>query len=533
MKRIVGWLVFVVALVVLAVLIYAFAPPTPRWARGVEVPSPKQTGVRLRLLDGGKQFLAYQQEFILGNSYTGQVERRDAETGQLLSSHWGAGAERSRFTVSPSGRWAVAVRQARPTALQGIDLHTGSALDRPLRNPAGRCTFGVTSGDLAVLSEPPEGVGEKWSEVVLDLRTGDVVLKGVERSALFSRPACVACGERVVFLGNDRRVTFWDVRTRAVVGALPEVADEFEVTPDGKGVVTRRGSRRTGTYWRADDPARPRRLSAQPAPPVGRVDGEYPPWFSPDGRWLVVPDKSPVWDLTTGEVAWDAGIGNELQSTPDGRTMLSLGSDRGGKVTARVLFPAEKRVGAELTVPADSPVLAPDGRLIAQPVGGRLTALDPDTAAVRWTHPSRFDDHFEQRFAADGRQLWFTAANTRPPDEEGWIPAPLLRWVLGSGPPVSGAVIGVACPSGRELFRLTGPGLSEVEPAADGCFVLTCGADGSGAGTRLLLRRWDIPPPKPWGWIVGVPLTLGAALLALRAWWKASGTRQGAEEAPP
>ena len=57
------------------------------------------------------------------------------------------------------------------------------------------------------------------------------------------------------------------------------------------------------------------------------------------------------------------------------------------------------------------------------------------------------------------------------------------------------------------------------------------GAAVSGDGRRLfssvegdhtLLRRWDIPQPKPWGWAIGLPLALGAALLALRAWWGCS-----------
>ena len=63
------------------------------------------------------------------------------------------------------------------------------------------------------------------------------------------------------------------------------------------------------------------------------------------------------------------------------------------------------------------------------------------------------------------------------------------------------------------------------EVAPDGRCLLTL-SPASLEGDRFLLRRWDIPHPKPWAWIIGVPVTLGAALLGLRAWWASRCSKQ-------
>jgi hypothetical protein len=64
--------------------------------------------------------------------------------------------------------------------------------------------------------------------------------------------------------------------------------------------------------------------------------------------------------------------------------------------------------------------------------------------------------------------------------------------------------------------------VDQLHVAQDGSFAITM----HGQGDHALLRRWDLPQPKPWAWIIGLPLALGAALLGLRAWWARRPARQ-------
>jgi hypothetical protein len=124
--------------------------------------------------------------------------------------------------------------------------------------------------------------------------------------------------------------------------------------------------------------------------------------------------------------------------------------------------------------------------------------------------------------------VWFWAQERHQELPDGWL-GQVWAWLHPPAPDDrAGVLLGLQWPSRRELLRLTDRGVREFHVAGDGSFVVTVHDEGE----SRILRRWDVPQPKPWGWIIGVPLTLGVLLLLLRAWWKASGTRQGAEEAP-
>src|SRR4051794_34044147 len=82
MKRIVGWLVFVAALVGLGLLIHAGTPPTPRWH--VPLGVSEFSRVQSDLTADGRVITVVQKD----GGASGPVEVRDAANGELLLRAW-------------------------------------------------------------------------------------------------------------------------------------------------------------------------------------------------------------------------------------------------------------------------------------------------------------------------------------------------------------------------------------------------------------------------------------------------------------
>jgi hypothetical protein len=100
------------------------------------------------------------------------------------------------------------------------------------------------------------------------------------------------------------------------------------------------------------------------------------------------------------------------------------------------------------------------------------------------------------------------------------VPAWLRRW-LPARARFSSLTL-VHDDSGQELLRLKINGRSESHLSPDGQLVLTCSFP-SGPVEPNRIHAWTVPPGRPWLWIVGIPLAVGAGLLmlrGLRGWWR-------------
>src|SRR4051794_24266003 len=176
MKRIVGWLVFVAALVGLGVLIHAGTPPSPRWRvrQGPMDPSEVHS-----LLTGDGRVL------LLGPLGGGPrvLESRDARTGQLLLSVPVA-SRVPGLTLSPSGRWAFGLEG---NSLCWIDTATGQERRAgPVQLTGFAGAHGFTPDERYFYTAPHNG-----RMLVLELPTGEVV-------------GSVPCATGWVLNGGDR-----------------------------------------------------------------------------------------------------------------------------------------------------------------------------------------------------------------------------------------------------------------------------------------------------------------------------------------
>src|SRR4051812_7854295 len=100
MKRVVGWLVFVAALVGLGAVIHAGTPSAPRWSARVE-------GLRvIRAAFRGDQLITMR---LHSSAPNGPLEVRDVTTGKILWRGWEDGARARCFGFSRGGRWAAGV----------------------------------------------------------------------------------------------------------------------------------------------------------------------------------------------------------------------------------------------------------------------------------------------------------------------------------------------------------------------------------------------------------------------------------------
>jgi WD40 repeat protein len=526
MKRMVGWAVFVAALAGLGVLIYLGAPPTPRWSAPV-AGIDQELQVRL----AGDRLLTMP----FGNSRpSGPLEVRDAATRELLLSAWEDRGQTKAFRFLLDGDHAAGfVGAGADAALRWVDLSTGGQREVPLGPGEWGDLWFSEDGRILVaqegmhVREPRESrpTLRRWQVRLFDRASG----RALGTLRLQPDQHCNIVGGRLLFDRGDRAgIELWDPATGKATLLSPD-GYSTRIAPKVRRVLTERKSPAGYDLWSLEGP--PKRLAAIPA--------EY--WkiaaFSADERLAVVAPSGEsgthplqFWDAATGRKLWEYPLTNTtgpttLEASADGRWFAASGDDK-----LYVLDRAEKRLA--WTWPTRGlGVFSPDsGSLIVhQTADAKVHIVDAATGRERAALLMPKNSYDTPRFHASGQQLWLSASGRDEEMPAGWL-VQLMAWLR---PPVpddrAGVLLGLAWPSRREVLRLTDRGVRECHVADDGSFVVTV-HDERG---HQILRRWDIPQPKPWSWIIGAPLVLGAILLALRTWWKASGTRQGAEEARP
>ena len=128
-------------------------------------------------------------------------------------------------------------------------------------------------------------------------------------------------GNYLMSYGWDRELVCWDLRSRQRAFTFPAAGRFLNWDSDGKQCATLLGSGRLRLY--AFEPPACAELTGN------RGDRLRPGAFSPDGRWLVVPDDENlcVWDLTRGSCP--ALLANPAQCrpffSPDGARLFAVG----------------------------------------------------------------------------------------------------------------------------------------------------------------------------------------------------------------
>jgi hypothetical protein len=492
MRQVIGWFAFVAVLVGLGVLIYIGAPPTPRWRVRADIGDLDL--VRTMLTADGLVVTVRGE----ADRY-GPAEVRDAATGALLRRGWEAGGPEG-CVLTGGGRWAVGPDG---DSLRWLDTASGRGRQVRLPVPLGGIdhvgAFAHTPDEKLFFAAPPAG-----PLAVIDAEAGAALatLPGV-------MPSVVPTGRRL-FYASYPRLVVWDIAARRELGGVPS-AGGYAVKLDGTRVLVEEESGQV--LYDVTDPARPRKLAAVAArnSPVGGFWGE----LAIVHAWREsAPGALHFLDAATGRTLWQSPpsewAGSRPLLSPDGH-FAAVGG--GGVYDLR-----EKRLA---WAPAgQSPEFSPDSRSVLCYGDGQLTLDIRDAATGQKQASIPIPPRIRSAgFQTGGRQFWLAAVGEARADV-GWLDW-LLSWVRPARQANYGLLLGLEWPSQRVLLRVTDRAAMHCHVAPDGSYAITVHGDG--------IRRYDLPPPKPWAWIVGVPLATGVVLLTVRAWWRRGRRRVPAE----
>ncbi len=512
-RRVAGWAVFLAALVALGALIHATAPPVERWRAKVDGEEAKVK------LGGGRVILLPRAPaaFSVLEATTGaQTGQFGADDGEVEPDAWAAG----RWLIwgglgDPVLRWADVTTGAKhrldvgttvsavvihpeeavayaavldgneiPRSLRRIDLNTATSL--PLTGRFANRAAATLPHDLRPLTRGKvafrEGNPQSSAVVFADARG-----KRLAQVSLGNRTHVISKDATVLFIFGfgDQPAEMWDVRDPerpARLMTTPVAEDEFFSVDWASGYATRVGAAAGGetplVIWDRQGNRRQVLVKAALTSVLG---------VSSDGRWAV------AW-MTLPRPSGAAGL-IDLES---GACVAEV---RSSDTTEPRLLPAEGG-GYGMLVHFD----------------GHDDFHDPTTGRVHRL-PGRIPERGAKRLERAG-QLWRAGTAEPKLSAEWWE-----RWLAWFRPPETDLLVGLQWPSRRPLLQLANARVTDYAVAPDGSFVITA----HDAGSRTVVRRWDLPQPKPWLRIVGTPLAVGAALLGLRAW---VGAKKGVPDVP-
>jgi hypothetical protein len=519
-----GWAVFAALVVGLAVALYFFLPPQPRW--------------RVHLEADEQVFLV---EPVHGRVFTEGdegVTALDLFTGRRL----GLVVAGKRFTrtnqdmFSPDHRYlAVRFDSGRQIAVVDVATLQANRIDLHVPGDKDRVEFRVFSpGSEWLMVRLEDENHHPVKEVVAEAATGKIVLQ-TERGTYFC--GFVPQSNLVVFVRDvvemqQYAYSVWDLGTGQMVHETPPFLGDF-MDRRGRGTgypSDRSADRRTLIACRESSEGRPElvawdildnrllaRLPAEIWAPSSRAA------VSQDGKLLILtasPDGTRLvfFDLTTGTVKKEHRLPVSVQSIrcwddptlatcdtadcarlkfrlPDGELVLDSPADGDDwratpdpAITYRLTFAGLK---GHLLLDGEFAFHFRDSRT------GRVVAFGPRSTDSRWPPEHQF-----------GRRLLFVRSEvTReasPADE-------LRRWLPGSGGRSTSQIDCIDLATGGEVGRLTFPDSPRFHFAEGHGLLASWHRERDG---REMVACWEAPFRPGWAWVLGPPL----GLVALAGW---------------
>jgi hypothetical protein len=505
-------------------LLYDVLPPEARWTMAGDT-------YWSDISDDGKRLLVHDAHW--------EWDKPVARRGPMRLVEMATGRELFRFLdeterirsgmIAPGWRWWAALVQRDGEAsprLCLVDLASGATrfLDADYRDytvpSAGALRFSP-DGRLLALGGDSTAVGKTDQDgriLLFDVEAGEVIgrLPWDRDFWAFTRD-----GEYFVYRFGKRgegRVGRWNVPTRRDMAPLGPANGMLALAPDGQSFaeMDSQGDL-TGFHmylWNLSDG---RRLPLG----KGQSDRFHEGGFSPDGRHFI------MLSVENGPAVWDVGRGTkrslpktirEVRFMPDSRGLLVHDGVRLSLLDIESLEPrwARSYTAAE----AASRRHAIDAETVAVlRIDGMLELLDAATGTPRTILPVLPAGVLQstQGVILDSGGPFLRVGAYAPPDQ---LPpdvrlGPLRAWtrrILNLHPEMFqtiGSLIDVR--TGRPV--LTSEQMPGVLPIRTGEYMLVRTGE-----TTPVLTCLDIPPRKPWRWVVGPPLGLGLLAVGVARW---------------
>jgi RNA polymerase sigma factor (sigma-70 family) len=305
------------------------------------------TGKELRQCGGtgnfGQARLAPDGKTVAATAKGGEIELRDATTGERRHTLKGQDASNAPFHFSADGKTLVV---GADKTIRLWDTATGEERRRvACPEPVALVALSPDGNLLASIGyRPPEAIAQGVTATLPDNRvrawdttTGKEVRSLVPADKATDRAGLVAVafapdGKTVVTVGTDNKLRVWDATTgkelRSFAGCSTNMG-ALALAPDGKSAAFANG----GTAVRVIDLA----TGKDRVPLAGHGGGVYAAAVTPDGRTVFTAGGDDV------IYAWDAATGKEIRRlsgserwvralalSPDGRLLYGAGAD--GKV---------------------------------------------------------------------------------------------------------------------------------------------------------------------------------------------------------
>jgi RNA polymerase sigma factor (sigma-70 family) len=331
-----------------------------------------------------------------------------------------------------------------------------------------------------------------------------------------------ADGRHIVSMGSDNTIRLWDAASGEQVrefGRFSEVGG-LSLAPDGKTLV---GVVKNDNMWelRLWEVATGKERKRQPQPGKQILM----PTFSPDGKRLAMAVGEMDWKQPCDIQLWDAGAENVIRTlrghkswawcafAPDGRTLVSSGTDNTARLWDVATGKEIGRVGGEGKLFMNQLLFCPDGRTLVSYTQGEHRLRFWDHAGGKEIRPS--EDAFSPveflSFSPDGR--WLAAGSKSDWATRLWDVADRKRVrrlehgllmglqfspdgsQLASATWTDGQVRIWEAASGKELRRIPS------DKAANAVHCLAWSGDGKVLATwnlnDRLIRLWDAETGKP------------------------------------
>jgi WD40 repeat protein len=391
------------------------------------------------------------------------------------------------FSIEGGGKWVV--RKHPPADLVGgvylaciVDLASGKVVYRA-----------QTGGLLGVAEDPPVLLHLGPAGDVCAFNFADMTRRSLPESSVFlgmSADGSVFATQERDLAGDTFTVQVWDSATLARKHLLPGLAAQRRVifSPDKQRLAMMTGGDADALIW---DLATEKKRFALPCR-AGRLRDFV---FSPDGCWLAGCDPNHssvlvIFNLETGEEQFRIELDNLAGSLRflDRRHIFI---ERGGLPFFIGRRKGEQMIPILVQLPHDRS----DGK------GCRILSHARRSDDFHASDDGRFA--LRTGIAQSVEDRWLDQVRKRLAE---WIPALAVdeqhEWSL------------VDLRTGRESRSIAS------HDWVSGFF--------SKDGSTLVMRHrgesatsvWDVPLPRPWRWIVGVPTALGAGLLGVRFAWR-------------